>query len=66
MANARTAFQDGFRFGQDWVGPNGDGSFGSLSMEFIDREYASHFGEYSGDWWDGFYKSRRSPAGSAA
>lgn len=59
---ARDAYQEGFRFGQDWVGPNGDGSFGSLSMEFI-AEYASYHGEYSGDWWDGFYASQQ---GSAA
>jgi hypothetical protein len=51
---ARNAYQDGYHYAKDWVGPNGDGSFGSMSLDFID-ETASEWGEYSGDWWDGFW-----------
>lgn len=36
MANA---YQAGFEAGRDWIGPNGDGSLGSLSLDFI-REQA--------------------------
>jgi hypothetical protein len=32
------AFREGRRAFLDWEGPNGDGSFGSLSLEFIEQQ----------------------------
>lgn len=29
------AFAKGYKFGQEWIGPNGDGSMGSLSMDTV-------------------------------
>lgn len=39
MAEFQTEFQAGFERGRSWMGPNGDGSMGSLSAEFV-REAA--------------------------
>lgn len=55
MGNGNGAFEDGFDFAQNWVGPNGDGSFGNLSMEFIKSQIPNDFADHLGEWWDGFW-----------
>lgn len=51
---ARSAYQDGYLFGKNWIGPNGNGSFGNHSHQFL-TEYASRWDDYYNDWWDGFW-----------
>ena len=37
-----SAFDLGFEMGREWVGPNGDGSMGALSLDFV-YEQAERF-----------------------
>lgn len=40
------AFDQGFQLGLHWAGPNGDGSLGSLSLDFVQEQaeiYATGF-----------------------
>lgn len=72
MTKLMDAWTEGFKAGQAWEGPNGDGSFGALSAEFI-REQAETYAaghkfsemadgptdeeaNAAGMWRDGFYK----------
>lgn len=33
-----SAFDQGFEMGRQWEGPNGDGSLGSLSLDFVQEQ----------------------------
>jgi hypothetical protein len=52
---ARDAYQDGYLHVRRWLGPSGQGFFGTLNLDYIEETEASKWGEYSSDWWDGFY-----------
>lgn len=39
MDSFKEAFDAGFQLGREWIGPNGDGTLGVLSLDFV-REQA--------------------------
>lgn len=51
---ARDAYQNGKLYAKSWLGPSGNGFFGTLNLDYIEGE-ASKWGEYATDWWDGFW-----------
>ena len=55
----RIARRDGLAHGLRWEGPNGDGSFGSLSLDFIEGIAASYGEEGSPVYMRAFFFGRR-------
>lgn len=52
---ARNAFMDGKMMGAEWLGPNGEGHFGSLSLEFIRQVAEDSYPDYEEDFLEGFF-----------